>query len=364
MATSVIGRSDGTRPRSPSHEEVIRAITSAYASDDAIIRAPNVGRIGETGSATRRVQTCAMRTTRPSVRKTLARTRTNRVGPVLGGVRVVCPRRKARRESRRLFWATTKNNVPGGTSTKEYRRQSGVMTRTRTGDSDRPSTHLKERENVAREFRVALSVAHVGAQEFRWLRLKAGSHEPRISRREVQTPAGRLRKNKPATPRAHDRAERYRWCRGARVWLKAGIGGDHSHKPGSGSDDGPGERRGTRERRERREKEAMDPGRASPPLLLSPSPAFSASSSPTRQVLEVYSSPRPTLSSPSSSGSPCALVLLRPPSRVARGHRPGTGGIAGPSRRLPVCAHASESGRPALLTLALWMERARARRRA
>jgi hypothetical protein len=38
---------------------------------------------------------------------------------------------------------------------------------------------------------------------------------------------------------------------------------------------GKDRRTGAREKRERREQEAMDPGRASPPLSLSPSSAFS-----------------------------------------------------------------------------------------
>jgi hypothetical protein len=197
----VIARPDGTRPRSPSHEVGIER-ERRQRGDQA--RA-------ERGEKRRRGKPHMQS---PSVRKTLARTRTNRVGPVLGGVRAVCPRRKARRRSRRLFWARKRNSVPGGTSISKDRRQSGVMTRARTGDSDRPSTHLKEREDVAREFRVALGVAHVGAQDFRWL--KAGSCEPRIFTWQVQTPAGRLRKNK-ATPRAHDRAKRYSRSRGARV---------------------------------------------------------------------------------------------------------------------------------------------------
>jgi hypothetical protein len=60
--------------------------------------------------------------------------RTNRVGPVIGEVMIVCPRRKARQGSRHIFQVRTKDDVPGGTSMREGRRQSGVMTRARTMD--------------------------------------------------------------------------------------------------------------------------------------------------------------------------------------------------------------------------------------
>jgi hypothetical protein len=103
---------------------------------------------------------------------------------------------------------------------------------------------------------------------------------------------------------------------------------------------------------------------ASFPLFLSRSSLISASSSP------FTSSPQRVffLAAEAPCGDRIRIAAYPLPCSArhpaSRGRRPASRRAAGPSRRLPMCVRASESARTALLTLALWIERTRARRRA